>query len=794
MSEKRKDRDNNGGRDGKNYRHEDKRQRSSSRKVIEELTGTVAMTREGYGFIMIPDKEDDVFVPAKKMRGALHNDTVKVAVIRQKSATTKCEGEVIEVVERSKKPIIGILQIIGNQAWVIVESRSMPYDIKVPIEQVKKEYQGMKVAVLVEQWPRGEESPMGKIVDILGTPGENNTEMHAILAEFGLPYKFTEEVEANAAKIPIKIEEKEIKARKDFRNILTITIDPADAKDFDDAISFRKLENGNIEAGVHIADVTHYVCSDDIIDKEAIDRGTSVYLVDRTVPMLPEVLSNNLCSLRPNEEKLTFSAVFEMNEKGKIISSWFGRTVIKSDRRFAYEQVQEIIESNGEYTLDYKGEMSGKAETVRKKIAATKRKGERHSDKEVAQTVLELHRLATIMREKRFASGSISFERPEMKVIVDQNGKPIDIIQKISKEANWLVEEFMLLANKEVATYVTKGMQLKEPTFVYRIHDEPNFDKIQNLRDFIKHFGYTMGPTENSRQVAKELNTLLEKTKGKPENNAIEIIALRSMARARYSTDNVGHYGLGFDYYTHFTSPIRRYPDMMVHRLLAHYLDKGKSESKQKYEELCKHSSAREQLATEAERSSIKYKLTEFMQDKVGNVYEGTVSGVTEWGIYVEITSNHVEGMVMLRNIKEDFFVYDEKNYCVIGKSTRKKFTLGDVVTIKVTKANLEQKLIDFTLVWDESWNRSKEGSRESSRGRNHTGASRGSRSGQGYKDSKKEAPRSDTSRKERPKKQESSPAQEETKSKKTAFYEAVVGKAKASINKAKKTITRKKK
>lgn len=740
-------------------RHNTKGKRSSSHKVIEELTGTVAMTREGYGFIMIPDREDDVFVPAKKMRGALNNDTVKVAVTRLKDANNKMEGEIIEVLQRSKKPFIGILQITGNQAWAIIESRFMPYDISIPIEQVTIKDQGLKVAVLVEQWPKGVDNPIGKIVDILGTPGENNTEMHAILAEFGLPYKFTEEVENAAAKIPIKIGEKEIKARKDFRNILTITIDPADAKDFDDAISYQRLENGNIEIGVHIADVTYYVKPEDIIDKEAVDRGTSVYLVDRTVPMLPEILSNNLCSLRPNEEKLTFSAVFEMNDKGKIISSWFGRTIIKSDKRFAYEQVQEIIENNGE----------------------------NHSDKKITETVLELHRIASIMRKKRFSNGSISFERPEMKVIVDKEGKPINVVQKISKEANWLVEEFMLLANKEVATYVTKGMRLKDPTFIYRIHDEPNFDKIQNLRDFIKHFGYTMGATENSRQIAVELNKLLEQTKGKPETNAIEIIALRSMARARYSTDNVGHYGLGFDFYTHFTSPIRRYPDMMVHRLLAHYLDKGKSENKQKYEDLCKHSSNREQLATDAERSSIKYKLTEFMQDKVGNTYEGTISGVTEWGIYVEITENHVEGMVMLRNIKEDFFIYDEKNYCVVGKSTKKKFTLGDKVQIKVTKANLEQKLIDFALIWDDSWNKNKRQQRSSEKPRTK-------RTPREPREPRTErTPREPrTPRAERtPKVKRSSSTKDVTVDeipKKPGFYEAVFGKAKTTAKRVRDT------
>ena len=685
---------------GKSGRGAKKGASAGRKRVLELLEGSVIMGREGYAFINVPDREDDVFVPAKKLLGALHGDKVRVAVTKLKSATQKMEGEIVEILERSKKPYIGVLQIIGRQAWVIIESRFMPYDINVPIEDVKGEYQGMKVAVVVEQWGPGMDAPKGRIIDILGEPGENNTEMHAILAEFGLPYRFEKEVEEAAAKIPVKISKKEIESRRDFRKVCTFTIDPADAKDFDDAISFRVLDNGNFEVGVHIADVTHYVKPGDIIDKEAVERATSVYLVDRTVPMLPEALSNNLCSLRPNEEKLTFSAVFEMNSKAKLINSWFGRTIIKSDRRFAYEEAQQILENAG------LAEPSGlDPDKIPNNKPARKYRGAA-SEKEIQEAVITLHKLAAILRKQRFERGSISFERPEMKVIVDAKGRPVDVCQKITREANWLIEEFMLLANKAVATYIAMGMRVKEPTFVYRIHEEPNYDKIQNLRDFVKHFGYTMGSTNNGREVAKELNLLLEKVKDKPECGAIEIIALRSMARARYSTDNVGHYGLGFQYYTHFTSPIRRYPDMMVHRLLAHYLDKGKSADKKKYEDLCKHSSDREQLATEAERSSIKYKLSEFMHDKVGNEYEGTISGVTEWGLYVEIEPTKVEGMVALRDIKEDFFIFDEKNYCVVGKSSRVKFTLGDKVKIKVSKVNIEQKLIDYELIWDPSYNK----------------------------------------------------------------------------------------
>ena len=681
--------------------------RSTTRKIHEMVEGTVQMSREGFGFVIVPDREDDIFIPQKYMLHALNGDQVRAAVTRKKDAKHRAEGEIVAIVERSKKPFIGILQIMGQRGWVIVESRNMPYDIQVPLEGIDDDAQWKKVAVQVVDWPMHTDAPVGKIIDILGEPGENDTEMHAILAEFGLPYRFDPAVEDAAAKIPVKIEEKEIKRRRDMRDVLTVTIDPADAKDFDDAVSLQELDNGNYEIGVHIADVTHYVRPHDIIDKEAYERGTSVYLVDRTVPMLPEVLSNNLCSLRQGEDKLTYSAVFEMTPAGKVVKRWFGRTIINSDRRYSYEQAQEIIESSGDYTLKYLGEMGSGVETKSIKVSSRKRKGESYSDKEVASAILALHGIARKLREQRFQSGSISFERPEMKVIVDANGKPVDVVQKISREANWLIEEFMLLANREVATCVTKGLRLKEPTFVYRVHDEPDYDKVRNLKDFVKHFGYQMGSVNNGREVAAELNALLEKAKGKPECGAIEIIALRSMARAKYSTDNVGHYGLGFDYYTHFTSPIRRYPDMMVHRLLTHYLDKGKNEEKNRWEELCKHSSNREHLATEAERSSIKYKLAEYMQDKVGQEFEGSVSGITEWGMYVEIEPTKVEGMVMLREIKEDFFIYDEKNYCLIGKSTRKRFTLGDKVRIKVSKTNLEQKLIDYTLVWDTEWNRS---------------------------------------------------------------------------------------
>ncbi len=648
-----------------------KKGKSASKSPKEEVIGRVSMTREGYAFIIREGVEDDIFVPARKLRGALHGDTVKVAIISKKTGTKRIEGEVFEIVERTKKPFIGILQITGGQAWVITEGKNMPYDIRIPIEGVEDIHNGFKVAAIVDDWPRRADEPIGHIIDVLGTPGENNTEMHAILAEFGLPYKFDPMVEKEAEKISEKIDAAEIKARRDFRGITTLTIDPTDAKDFDDALSIRKLETGNWEVGVHIADVTHYVRPGSLVEQEALERATSVYLVDRTVPMLPEKLSNKLCSLRPNEEKLCFSAVFEINEKGKVLDKWFGRTVIESDYRFDYAQAQAIIETN---------------------------------EGPLKDEILKLHQLAKLLRDERFRKGSISFERPEMKIQVDENGKPISVVTKVSSDSNWLIEEFMLLANREVAQFI--GGKGKDPkTFVYRIHEEPNLEKIGVFRTFIKHFGYDMKPTKNARELSSEINNLLETAKGKPEEGAIEIMALRSMARARYSTENLGHYGLAFDYYTHFTSPIRRYPDMMVHRLLALYLDKAKSQDKKYFEERCKYSSEREQIATEAERASIKYKMVEFMQDKIGLTFEGNISGLTDWGMFVELADTKIEGLVALRDIKEDYLVFNEESFTLYGKRSGKKFILGDSVKVRIEKANLEQKQLDYSLIWDESYN-----------------------------------------------------------------------------------------
>ena len=634
------------------------------------MTGKVQMTREGYIFVIGEGDEDDVFVKKSKTRGALHGDMVRVSVTREKTMTQRREGEVVEIIERSPRPFIGILHVVGHQAWVLMESRFMPYDIAIEYTDELGRYSGMKVAAVVDDWRRSDSIPRGHVIDILGEPGANDTEMHAILAEYALPYRFEQDVEDAADHISEEITADEIARRRDFRDILTFTIDPADAKDFDDALSFRKLENGNYEVGVHIADVTHYVRPHDIVDEEARRRGTSVYLVDRTVPMLPEKLCNKLCSLRPHEEKLTFSAVFEMTPLGRIVDRWYGKTVIYSDHRFAYEDAQKIIEAGPKATHEGVSE-------------------------EIKDAVLTLHNLASKLRKKRFAAGAISFDRPEMKVEVDEKGRPVNVYQKVTKEANWLIEEFMLLANRSVAEYVAKAKK----TFVYRVHDEPNQEKLESLKNFVGNFGYRMGPTNSGKDIAKELNGLFAAAKDTPEYNAIELLSLRTMAKARYDIENLGHYGLAFKYYTHFTSPIRRYPDMLVHRLLASYLEEGQSAKAETYAKLCKYASEREIVAAEAERSSVKYKLVEFMQDKVGYTFGGNISGLTEWGMYVEIEPTKIEGMVPLRDIRSDFFEFDAGHYRLVGRRSGIVYNLGDPVRIRVKKTNLEQKLLDYELI-----------------------------------------------------------------------------------------------
>ena len=673
-----------------------KRKNSPNRKnhkkkhIVPEYEGIVQMSREGFAFIHIEGQDDDVYVKANKTRGALHGDRVRVAVTQEKAGAAKRRsGEVIAILERSTKPFVGILHIVGKQAWVLMSSKTMPYDIEVPVPEGGQ--RGMKVAAVVDGWERGANCPKGHVVDVLGMPGENETEMHAILAEFGLPYRFEKAVENAADQIPDTITDKDRKGRKDFRKVLTFTIDPTDAKDFDDALSFQKLENGNYEVGVHIADVTWYVQPGTAVDKEAQARGTSVYLVDRTVPMLPEKLSNKLCSLRPGEEKLCFSAVFEITPQAKVINPWFGRTEIISDYRFDYEGAQAIIEAGDKAMEEVFGEG-----TECGIVPA-----------EIKEAVLTLNNLALKLRKRRFDNGAVNFDRPEMKVDIDENGKPVGVHQKFSKEANWLIEEFMLLANRSVAEFVATGGKMggkalaKAKTFVYRIHDEPNLEKLSGLRDFASHFGYKVGSIENGKEIAKTLNGLLVDAKDKPELGAIQILALRSMAKACYSTDNIGHYGLAFRFYTHFTSPIRRYPDMMVHRLLAQYLSGGDSANLDYYTLQCKHASEREVVAAEAERESVKYKMVEFMQDKVGQEFDGHISGVTEWGVYVEIEPTKIEGMVPYRTIKSDFFVFDEDHYRAVGRRTHRSLRLGDPLRIRVKGTSLEQKLLDYELVED---------------------------------------------------------------------------------------------
>ncbi|MDQ2180679.1 ribonuclease R [Marinifilum sp. D714] len=631
---------------------------------IGHITGTVDMTARGAAFIVSDDLEEDVFVSQANLNRALHGDVVKVYLFARRKSKQP-EGEVVEIVKRKKTTFVGIIEVSKNYAFLISDSRQMPYDIFLPLTKLNGAKDGEKAIVQITEWPKKSKNPVGQVVNVLGKPGDNDTEMHAILAEYDLPYQFPEKVNEAAELISDKITEEEIALRRDFREVTTFTIDPHDAKDFDDALSLRKLENGNWEVGVHIADVTHYVKKGSIIEQEAFDRATSVYLVDRVVPMLPERLSNGVCSLRPNEEKLTFSAVFEMNDKAEVLDTWIGRTVINSDRRFTYEEAQQVIET-GEG--DYKEE------------------------------VLCLDRLAKILREQRFKKGAIDFDRYEVKFDIDEKGKPTRVFFKESKDSNKLIEEFMLLANKKVAESVgrvAKGKKAK--TFIYRTHDQPNPDKLNSFNQFIRKFGYGI-KTANAKAISTSMNNLLHSVKGENIQNLVETLAIRSMAKAEYSTVNIGHYGLHFDHYSHFTSPIRRYPDMMAHRLLEKYANGSKSVNADKYEEFCQHCSEMEQKAANAERSSIKYKQVEFMQDHLGQEFEGTISGVTEWGFYVEIDENKCEGMVSIRELEDDFYEFDEDNYCIVGRHHRKIYQLGDKINIRVAKANLVAKQLDFVL------------------------------------------------------------------------------------------------
>jgi ribonuclease R len=655
-------------------------------KVIQKdhyYQGKIDVTARGNAYVICEELEHDIYVPARNLNHALHNDIVKVYVYKRKRSD-KQEGDIVQVIERKKRDYVGVLQMNKNFGFVIIADAKMYVDFFVPEKKLNGAEDGDKVLVSLVDWPDNSKNPFGTIKTVLGKPGDHNTEIHSILLEYDLPYEFTSEVEEDASKIPIEITEEEIKKRRDMRRTTTFTIDPKTAKDFDDALSFKKLENGNYEIGIHIADVSHYVEEDSILDDEAYARATSVYLVDRVVPMLPEILSNNVCSLRPNEEKLTFSAVFEINEKVEVVDQWFGRTVTYSDARFAYEEAQFLIENPSENMMPSDISLTGETYEVAPKIM---------------DATVTLDRLAKKLRKKRIQQGAITFDRVEVKFNLDEEANPIGVFFKESKDANKLIEEFMLLANKRVAEFIgfDKGSPTNK-TFIYRIHDEPNIDKLTALQGIISKFGYKIN-TENRKTISKTLNQLLEDVHGKGESNMVETLTIRSMSKAVYTTDNIGHYGLAFDYYSHFTSPIRRYPDVMTHRLLQHYLDGGKSPKADIYEDKCGHSSEREQLAAKAERDSIKYMQVKYMQAHQGEIFEGVVSGVTEWGIYVEIIENKCEGMVRIRDIKDDYYIFDESQYAIVGQSTKNMIQLGEQVTVKVKHTDLERKHLDFTLM-----------------------------------------------------------------------------------------------
>lgn len=641
------------------------------------IEGTIDMTSRKTAYFVSPELEEDVFIPTNNLNKALDKDKVKVYIYNRRRGR-RPEGEVVEILERHKTEFVGVIDIQKNFAFVATANPKMYTDIFIPKNKLGEAENGDVVLVKMEDWPAKADSPFGEVIKVLGKPGEHNTEIHAILAEYGLPYDFPVDVEVFAQKLDTEIHEDEIARRRDMRKILTFTIDPRDAKDFDDALSFEKLENGNYEIGIHIADVSHYVREGTILDEEAYSRATSVYLVDRVVPMLPEVLSNFACSLRPHEDKYTFSAIFELTPKAELVNQWFGRTVIYSDQRFAYEEAQHIIET--------------KNAAIPASISLT---GEDYTaPEEIKEAVLTMNDLAKIMRRKRMANGAISFDKVEVKFILNEQAEPTGVYFKEAKDSNHLIEEFMLLANRKVAEFIGK----QDKTFVYRVHEEPDEDKLINLQTIISKFGYSIN-FKSKQSISKSLNNLLTEVQGKKEQNLVDTLAIRSMSKAKYSTHNLGHYGLAFDYYSHFTSPIRRYPDVMAHRLLQYYLDGGKSADEETYEEKCSHSSTMEALAANAERDSIKYMQVKYMIDHKDEEFLGVISGVTEWGIYVEIVSNKCEGMCRIREIKDDYYTFDEKQYALVGEVTNNVLQLGDEVYVKVKNADLVKKQLDFTFL-----------------------------------------------------------------------------------------------
>jgi ribonuclease R len=645
------------------------RETAKGKYILKEqrtiLVGRVDMTADGSAYIVTDDEsEDDIYIAPRKVRNALNGDIVRIHAYESKRVGKK-EGEVIEILERARTVFTGVIKVSPRFAFLVADDRKMLHDIFVPLEDLNGAKDGEKVTVSITDWPEGSKNPVGKVNDVLGVQGENNTEMNAILADFGFPLSFPAAVDKEAEALPEEISEEEIARRSDFRNKLTFTIDPFDAKDFDDAISFVKLDEGRYEVGVHIADVTHYIQPDTLLDQEALERGTSVYLVDRVIPMLPERLSNHLCSLRPNEDKLCFSAVFEIDEKANILSEWFGKTVIHSDRRLSYEEAQEIIEGK---------------------------------EDELSEPIATLNRIAYVMRDKRFKAGAISFETVETKFHLDENGKPLGVYVRERKDAHKLIEDYMLLANKRVAEFIGKSKGREKRTFIYRAHDVPKETNLLNFSQFAARFGYKIN-MNSSKETAFSLNRLMEDVEGTKEQNVLTQLAIRSMAKAIYTTKMTSHYGLGFQYYTHFTSPIRRYPDMMVHRLLEHYLANGKSANEEAYEKMAVHTSQMEKRAADAERASVKYKQAEYLLEQIGTEFPGIISGVTEWGMYVEIEENKCEGMIRLRDLTDDFYALDEKNYAIIGQRKKKKYQLGDEIRIKVKKVDLAKRQIDFTLV-----------------------------------------------------------------------------------------------